>query len=43
MFCNPFVILVMYKFCYLNLAISSLHSTVPVCCDGTVIFDEVGT
>jgi hypothetical protein len=38
----PFVILAMYKFGYLNLAISPLHSTMSVCCDGTIIFDEVG-
>jgi hypothetical protein len=34
LFRNPFVILAMYKFYYLNLAISPLHSTIPVCCDG---------
>jgi hypothetical protein len=40
MFRDPFVILAMYKFCYLILAISPLRSTVPVSCDGTIIFDE---
>jgi hypothetical protein len=37
---NPFMILAIHKFCYLNLANSPLHSTVPMRCDGTIIFDK---
>jgi hypothetical protein len=51
MFCNPFVILVIHKFCYFNLVISPLYcniiqtsiydSTILVCCNSIQILDEM--
>ena len=51
MFHNPFVILVIHKFCYFNLVISPLYcniiqtsiydSTILVCCNSIQILDEM--
>jgi hypothetical protein len=51
MFHNPFVILVIHKFCYFNLVISPLYcniiqtsiydSTILVCCNNIQILDEM--